>query len=227
MKRPVLRLPVLALLLALVPHQAPADPLFSLSLDGGGLVSMTRLPGLSCAAQIGAQAQASLTMLSRSLEAELNGPEHGDPGIAVAGTASLKAGVFEFGQSGIAGDGNLYRGFWGFGAGASLGFLASGFRAPFFRARPASLRFEAGAGLRVAKYTGTGLIFAYASAFGQLSYEMPLGRAAAVSVGIPFEAAFRSGGVMIIGGVSVSIRTGWAKPVEEESAPSVAPADRQ
>lgn len=227
MKRRILHLPVLALLLALIPHQAKADPLFSLNLEGGGLAAMTCLPGLSCAAQIGAQAQASLTMLSRSLEAELNGPEHGDPGIAVAGTASLMAGIFEFGQSGIAGDGNLCRGFWGFGAGGSLGFLASGFRAPFFRARPASLRFEVGAGLRVAEYTGTGLIFAYASAFGNLSYEMPLGKAAAVSVGIPFEAAFRSGGVMIIGGISVGIRSGWAKPVSEESAPAGGPADRQ
>jgi len=68
------------------------------------------------------------------------------------------------------------------------------------------LGIEAGGGLRLTKYSGTGLVSAHPAVLGRMTLDMEIGDPLALKLFLPFEWAWKSGGQAIIVGLGLSLR---------------------
>lgn len=184
----------------LIPCRVFSAPFFSTELQTGLLYSYTKLPDLAGAIQSGYGGRLNLTLATCDVYAEANGAYSGNPAHGPSLIGAFQADLFSFDQSMPFSDGNLYRAWWGFGAGLLGGIRTAPFMTPI--GRKASLKLEAGAGLRATKYTGTGLVSANPALLAQTTLELPLPKGRVLGLSIPVEFAWKSGGTVFIFGIS-------------------------
>ena len=116
----------------------------------------------------------------------------------------LQADFFSFGSSLPQNDGNLYRAWQGIGLSLLGGIRSKAFNLPF--GLRASARFDAGAGLRTTKYSGTGLVGANSAILVQVGLDVIVVKHVTLGIALPLEYAWKSGGRAFMFGIGGAVR---------------------
>jgi hypothetical protein len=182
-----------------------ASPGKGLDASAGAFFSYTSLPQLDTGLQPGWNANLGVgfTLFPWNKPKGENEDDRTKDVLSLVGRAQLD--IFGLGASAPQADGNLYRAWRGSGLGLLLGLASPGFRMPLLEL-PTRLSVEAGGGLRLTKYNGTGLVSAHPALLGRMTLDMELRDPLALGLYVPFEWAWKSGGRAMIIGVGLSVR---------------------
>jgi hypothetical protein len=182
-----------------------ASPGKGLDAGAGALFSFTSLPQLETGLQPGWNANIGLGFTLLPWNKSKNDNEGGRTEDSFSFIGRVQLDIFGLGVSAPQSDGNLYRAWQGSGLGMLFGAASPGFRMPLL-GLPARLGIEAGGGLRLTKYSGTGLVSAHPAVLGRMTLDMEIGDPLALELFLPFEWAWKSGGQAIIVGLGLSLR---------------------
>ena len=203
--RPLYLCGILCFCLALTGGKIFASPGRGLDLGGGALFSFTSLSQLETGLQAGWNANLGLgfTLLPWGKSETVASGSKVPNTVSLTGRFQLDS--FGLGTSAPQSDGNLYRAWQGTGLGLLVGIASPEFRMPLL-GLPAWFGLEAGGGLRLTKYTGTGLVSAHPALLGRLLLDFVLFDPFALGLVVPLEWAWKSGGRAIICGIGLSVR---------------------
>ena len=181
-----------------------AAPIIALGIQGGAFFSRTSLSGLNPAIQTGWDLKiAGIVESSDVFSFDTVSANTGGPLVA-AFSGRVQADFFGFGTSLPQADGNLYRAWQGIGLSMLGGLRTKVFALPL--GMRASVRMEAGAGLRTTKYSGTGLVSANPSILGQAGLDIIVSRRFILGIALPLEYAWKSGGRAFMFGLGGAVR---------------------
>ncbi len=196
---------LVSLCFALGGQEVFASPGKGLDAGAGAFFSYTSLPRLDTGFQPGWNANLGLgfTLFPWNKHKGENDYGQAKDVLSLVGRAQLD--VFGLGASAPQTDGNLYRAWRGNGLGLLLGLASPSFKMPLLEL-PARVSVEAGGGLRLTKYSGTGLVSAHPALLGRMTLDMEIRDPLALGLFVPFEWAWKSGGRAIVVGVGLSLR---------------------
>ena len=163
-----------------------------LDLGGGALFSFTSLPQLETGLQAGWNANLGLgfTLFPWGKSEKVASGSKIPNTVSLTGRFQLDS--FGLGASAPQSDGNLYRAWQGTGLGLLVGIASPEFRMPLL-GLPAWFGLEAGGGLRLTKYTGTGLVSAHPALLSRLLLDFVLFDPFALGLVVPLEWAWNQG----------------------------------
>ncbi len=206
---------IISLLLIWASPSAFSEEFLSLDGGGGALLSFTSLPGLETGRQggwnafMGIEGSIAPKAQIRNLEAVQESPAGSaktrlqtSPSLGFIGRLQLD--LFGLQASVPQTDGNLYRAWNGTGLGLLAGLRFGDFPLPLL-SLPTHLQLGMGAGLRITKYSGTGLVSAHPSMLGRLAMGVDIFGPVTFSLAMPFELAWKSGGRAVIVGLAASV----------------------
>lgn len=206
----------LLITLLLAPCFAMWNVTASSELDSGLMFNLVKLPSLEWKAQTGFQIGYKLFLSSDSI---FNKDKFYRP--LLAGLL-FRADYFSFGSSALLSDGNLYRGFHGYGLGLGASLLLAPRAMTIFN-YPAAFLADASAQIRVSEYAGTPLAGAQIAGTGSLGIRLSevfrlKNRTFNLLIRIPFGYTTMAGASMISTGLSLGFELGKAAS-RDESAP--------
>ncbi len=182
-----------------------ASPGRGLDLGGAALFSNTSLPQLQTGLQAGWNVNLGLGFTLFPWTQVQTGDSYSETSNTVALIGRCQLDIFGLGASAPQSDGNLYRAWQGTGLGLLVGVASPEFQMPLL-GLPARFGIEAGGGLRLTKYSGTGLVSAHPAVLGRATLDVKIVDPFAFGLFVPFEWAWKSGGRAIILGIGVSLR---------------------
>ncbi|MDX9783875.1 MAG: hypothetical protein RBT72_03880 [Spirochaetia bacterium] len=196
---------ILCLCFVLIGQSVFASPGKGLDLGGGALFSFTSLPQLETGFQAGWNANVGVGFTIFPWDDAENRASDSKTATALSLTGRFQLDSFGLGASAPQSDGNLYRAWQGTGLGLLLGFASPEFIMPLL-GLPAKFGIEAGGGLRLTKYAGTGLVSAHPAVLGRMTLDFGILDPFALGLVVPLEWAWKSGGRAIILGIGLSLR---------------------
>jgi len=200
----------------LAPSFVFGDVTASSELDSGLMFNLVKLPSLEWKAQTGFQIGYRLLL---SIDSIFNKDKFYRP---LRAGLLFRADYFSIGSSALLSDGNLYRGFHGYGLGLGASIVLVPRAMTIFNF-PAAFLTDASAQIRVSEYAGTplaGAQFAGTGALGiRLSEVFRLeNRTFNLLIRIPFGYTTMAGASMLSAGLSLGFELGKAAS-RDESAP--------
>ncbi len=211
-----LLLSYLFIILLLSPIFAAGKVTTASGLESGLMFNLVKLPSLAWKAQTGFDIGYRFLISSGSIFQKDNTNQTFSAGLL------LRADYFSFAPSALLADGNLYRGFHGYGLGLGAAMIYEPASLTIFNF-PAALLADASIQIRVTEYTNTPLTGAQIGCTGsfglRLSEVFKLGkRAFDVVVRLPYGYTVMAGASMISAGLSLGFELGKAAS-RDESAP--------
>lgn len=206
----------LLITLLLAPSFAFGDVTASSALDSGLMFNLVKLPSLEWKAQTGFQIGYRLFLSSNSIFNRDNFKRPFHAGFL------FRVDYFSFGSSALLSDGNLYRGFHGYGLGLGASLLFAPEAMTIFNVQAAFVA-DASAQIRVSEYLGTSLAGAQIAGTGSFGIRLSEvfrleNRTFNLLVRVPFGYTTMAGASMISAGLSLGFELGNA-PSRDERAP--------